>query len=59
MELPPGDGGLDLGDAPLLPDEGQVVLGLPDDDILGDVFGDHLAAPVWVERNVMHIMVED
>ena len=40
MELPPDDGGLDLGDAPPLPDdvpdEGQV----PDDDILGDVFGE-------------------
>ena len=39
MQLPPDDdGGLDLGDAPpLLPDEGQEVLGLPDDDILNNV----------------------
>ena len=54
MELPPDDGGLDLGDAPLLPDgvpdEGQELLGLPDDDILGDVFGDHLADPEWLEK---------
>ena len=63
MELPPDDGGLDLGDAPLLPDgvpdEGQELLGLPDDDMLGDVFGDHLADPEWLERNLMDIMVED
>ena len=32
---------------------------MPDDDILGDVFGDHLADPVWLERNLMDIMVED
>ena len=59
MELPPDDGGLDLSDAPLLPDGGQELLGLPDDDILGDVFGDHLADPEWLERNLMDIMVED
>ena len=47
MELPPDDAGLDLGDAPLLPDEGQEVIGLPDDDMLGDVFGDHLADHGW------------
>ena len=52
MEFPPDDGGLDLGDAPLL-------LGLPDDDILGDVFGDHLADPEWLERNLADISVED
>ena len=38
MQLPPDDGGLDLGDAPLLPDaepdEGQELPGLPDDDML-------------------------
>ena len=45
MELPPDDEGLDLGDAPPLPDEGQELPGLPDDDILGDMFGDHLADP--------------
>ena len=60
MELPPDDGGLDLGDAPLLPDgvpdEGQELLGFPDDDILGDVFGAHLADPVWLERNLMDII---
>ena len=59
MELPPDDGGLDLGDAPLLPDEGQEVLGLPYDDILGDVFGDHLADQEWLERNLADISVED
>ena len=61
MQLPPDDdGGLDLGDAPpLLPDEGQEVLGLPDDDILGDVFGDHLADQGWLERNLADIPVED
>ena len=60
MQLPPDDGGLDLGDAPpLLPDEGQEVLDLPDDDVLGDVFGDHLADPEWLERNLADIPVED
>ena len=63
MELPPGDGGLDLGDAPLLPDgvpdEGQELPVLPDDDILGAVFGDHFADLVWLERNLMDITVED
>ena len=60
MELPPDDGGLDLGDAPPpLPDEGQEVLGLPYDDILGDVFGDHLADQEWLERNLADISVED
>ena len=33
MQLPADDGGVDLGDAPLLPDEGQEVLGLPDNDM--------------------------
>ena len=54
MELPPDDGGLDLGDAPPLPDgvpdEGQELPGLPDDDISGDVFGDHLADQEWLEK---------
>ena len=50
MQLPPDDGGLDLGDAPLLPDDG-----LPDDDI----FGDHLADADWLERNLADIVVED
>ena len=59
MELPPDDGGLDLGDAPLLPDGGQELLGLPDDDILGDVFGDHLADRGWLERDLAAIPVED
>ena len=63
VELPPDDGGLDLGDAPPLPDEvpdeGQELPGLPDDDNLGDVFGDHLADPEWLERNLADILVED
>ena len=59
MRLPPEDWGFDLGDAPMLPDEGQEVIGLPDDDILGDLFGDHLADPAWLEINLMDIMVED
>ena len=59
MQFPPDDGGLDLGDAPLLPDEGQEVLGLPYDDLLGDIFGDHLADQEWLERNLADISVED
>jgi len=63
MELPPDDWGLDLGDAPPLPDEvpdeGQELPGLPDDDIMGDVFGDHLADQEWLERNLADISVED
>ena len=61
MQLPPDDRGLDLGDAPpLLPDERQEVLDLPDDDVLGDVFGDHLLADQeWLERNLADIPVED
>ena len=59
MELPPDDEGLDLGDAPPLPDEGQELPGLPDDDILGDMFGDHLADADWLERNLADIVVED
>ena len=59
MELPPDDEGLDLGDAPLLPDEGQELRGLPDDDILGDMFGDHLADADWLERSLASIVVED
>ena len=61
MQLPPDDDGrLDLGDASLLlPDKGQEVLGLPDDDILGDVFGDHLADEEWLERHLADISVED
>ena len=50
MELPPDDEGLDLGDEPLLPDDG-----LPDDDI----FGDHLADADWLERSLADIEVED
>ena len=59
MELPPDDEGLDLGDAPPLPDEGQELPGLPDDDTLGDMFGDHLADADWLERNLADIVVED
>ena len=63
MELPPDDGGVDLGGAPPLPDEvpdeGQELPGWPDADILGDVFGDHLADSEWLERNLMGILVED
>ena len=59
MELPPDDEGLDLGDAPPLPDEGQELPGLPDDDILGDMFGDHLADADWLERSLAEIVVED
>ena len=59
MELPPDDEGVDLGDAPPLPDEGQELPGLPDDDILGDMFGDHLADADWLERNLEDIVVED
>ena len=40
MELPLDDGGLDLGDAPPLldevPSEGEELVVLPDNDILGD-----------------------
>ena len=50
MQLPPDDWGSDLSDAPLLPDEGQEVLGLPDNDMLGDVLGDHLTDQGWLER---------
>ena len=50
MELPPDDEGLDLGDAPLLPDDG-----LPDDDM----FGDHLADADWLERNLADVVMED
>ena len=59
MELPPDDGGLDLDDAPLLPDGGQELLGLPGDDILADVFGDHLADQEWLERSLASISEED
>ena len=59
MQLPPDDGGLDIGDVPLLPDEEQEVLHLPDDDMLGDVFGDHRADQEWLERNLADISVED
>ena len=59
MGLPPDDEGLDLGDAPPLPDEGQELLGLPDEDMLGDLFGDHLADEDWLERNPADIVVED
>ena len=51
---------MDLGDAPLLlPDKGQEVLGLPDDDIWGDVLGDDLADREWLERDLAAIPVED
>ena len=63
MELPPDDAGVDLADAPHLPDEvpdeGQELPGLPDDDICGDVFSDHLADADWLERNLADIPVED
>ena len=59
MELPPDDEGLDLGDAPPLPDEGQELPGLPDDDISGDMSGAHLADADWLERNLADIVVED
>ena len=56
MQLPPdGDGGLDLGDAPPLPDEGPELPGLPDDDM----FGDHLADADWLESSLANIVVED
>ena len=55
MELPPHDEGLDLGDAPPLPDEGQELPGLPDDDM----FGDHLADADWLESSLANIVVED
>ena len=32
---------------------------MPDDDILGDMFGDHLADADWLERNLADIVVED
>ena len=59
MLLPPDDCGCDLGDASLLPDEGQEVLGLPDNDMLGDVLGDHLTGQGWLEKNMADISVED
>ena len=59
MELPPDDEGLDLGDAPPLPDEGQELLGLPVDDIFGDMFGDHPADTDWLQRSLADIVVED
>ena len=59
MELPPDDEGLDLGGAPPLPDEGQELPGLPDDEILGDMFGDHLVDEEWLERHLADISVED
>ena len=51
MELPSDDEGLDLGDAPLLPDEA----GLPDDDM----FNDHLADADWLESSLANMVVED
>ena len=59
MQLPPDDWGPDLSDAPLLPDEGQEVLGLPDNDMLGDVLGDHFTDRGWLENNMADISVED
>ena len=59
MELPPDDEGLDLGDAPPLPDEGQELPELPDDDMLGDLFGDHLADADWLERSLADTAWED
>ena len=55
MELPPDDEGVDLSDAPPLPDEGQELPGLPDDDM----FGDHLAGADWLESNLANIVMED
>ena len=54
MELLSDDEGLDLGDAPPLPDEGQELPGLPDDDL----FGDHLADADWLESSLANIVVE-
>ena len=58
VELPSDDEGLDLGGAPFLPDKGRELPGLPDDDLLDDMFGDHLANPDWLERSLVDI-VED
>ena len=62
MALPPDDKGLDLGDAPPLPNEvpgeGQELPGLPDDDILDDMFGDHLSDADWLDKT-LDILVED
>ena len=55
MELPSDDEGLDLSDAPQVPDEGQELLGLPD----GDMFSDHLADADWLESSLANIVVED
>ena len=52
---PPDDEGLDLGDAPPLPDEGQELPGLPDDYL----FGDRLADADWLESSLANIVVED
>ena len=35
------------------------MLGLPANDILGDVFGDHLTDQGWLENNLANISVED
>ena len=63
MELPSVVEGLHPGDAPPLPDEGRELHGSPDDDILDDLFGDHLeggrANANWLERNLADISVED
>ena len=55
MELPPDDAGLDLGDAPPLPDEEQELAVLPDDYM----FGDRLADADWLESSLANVVVED
>ena len=52
---PPDDEGLDLGDAPPLPDEGQELPGLPDDYM----FGDRLVDADWLESSLANIVVSD
>ena len=59
MLLPPDDCGCDLGDASLLPDEGQEVLGLPDDDMLDNVLGNHFTDQEWLIRNLAESSVGD
>ena len=56
---PPDDSGCDLGAAPRLPDEGQAVLGLPDDDILDNVLGNHFTDQEWLIRNLAESSVGD
>ena len=56
VELPSDDEGLDPGGAPLLPDKGRELFGLPDDVLSDDMFGDHLANPDWLERSLVDIV---